>query len=244
MEADRARLDLVTVLLEQPSPEARAVAWAIVNRKAIVAHESGHLAGLIMAGMVPARVVVGTESGKVTTNWDEFTLTRENAPALIKAILAGPICGNDPLPRWPILPKLSDDERGLAALIKLADIDHDRYQELVVETYDMVITPEFRELETLFTHLCEQHSSLDANQIRTLLGPKRVARYIQKETNMQRQLQHKTFKTRWTPHTRGTKSLDDHEAINQAFDATLANLKSAPTETKSQPSIQIKSFEC
>lgn len=176
----------------------RAVATSIVLRRGIVAHEASHAAATVLAGMVPAEIKASPRSGYVRMDWSDFELDAESARAMAKAALAGPIGGDDRLPLWPIMGSLSADERALAALIKFAGVDSkDDYRRLVAETYELATTPEFRDLERLFTVALDRYPSLDADQIRVLLGPGRLAKYIQKESSTMPKLEYKTLSTTW-----------------------------------------------
>jgi hypothetical protein len=148
---------------------------AIVQRERICAHEGRHIAASVLsAGVIPRKAEVWPTGGRVENDWERYQLDAELAARLVPATLAG-LLDEGQAPGWPVLPSLGTDERALAALVDVAGYNREQYERAVVDTWFLMATPEFSQLEHLFAYALEHWGVLTFKDIEGLL------RYIDQE---------------------------------------------------------------
>lgn len=134
------------------------------------AHEAGHAAACMLLG-VPVRLVDAT--GDATTlGRTEHEGADGDPETRMKIILGGLVASAESisdLPAWPLDPDHgTTDERRLALLAKVLDLDAGRYGEIVDEVLALSESPEYKRLHIAIAHALEQHGQLDAIALRRI----------------------------------------------------------------------------
>jgi hypothetical protein len=147
-------------------------------------HEAGHVAGEVMAGHVPASVTADwpepTIAGQMTSDFSDYGVNRDTAPEMIVSILLGPLAAAEPgwPPEWPLDANAADrDVRQLAALADFLGLTEFGWWERIRKAREVASTPDFKRITGLVAAALMKVDSLDASQLRFLLGPDLLQKY-------------------------------------------------------------------
>jgi hypothetical protein len=140
-----------------------------------IAHECGHVVGLLLTGHGVKEVRVDHDYvgqlGRVTV---DFTNSSPDLGYLV-ACLMGPLAAADAPPEWPPDPDAVGDERTLAVLVDYLAIDRDGYQAAIDCAASWLDWHEVKGAIALLTAALDRVPVVDGTQLRELLGP-RLAR--------------------------------------------------------------------
>jgi hypothetical protein len=161
------------------------------------AHEAGHAAGLIWSGRVPLAAAIGPgagldNAGDVTPDLGDDGLTKTMGVDLVLTILLGPLCEITDRGPWPPAFHALDgraahrawsaDQSKLALLVGWLKLDASDYAALVAIAEHLTADPEFKSLHAVIAAGLSRVSKLSGDDLRFLIGPKRVATYLEEGT--------------------------------------------------------------
>ncbi len=153
------------------------------HRKNTAAHEGGHAALLVMCGRLPTRVEANHAElgiwGRVEIAWHGEELDRDAVADLILAIHAGPLYAGATgwPPKWPPDLGADGDEGQLAACVNYLGYDRSDADTAFVRAAALTATKEFNQLAALIARALELAGELDADELRELIGERRLERY-------------------------------------------------------------------
>ena len=163
------------------------------DRERIARHEAGHVAGVIMSGHIPAEATADWPApeiaGLTTSDFTDYGVNRDTAPDLIVAILLGPLAASKPgwPPEWPLDENSEDrDTRQLAVLADYLGLTEYGWYERVRHARQVASTRDFNRIVGLVSSALVKLDVLDASQIRYLIGPDLVRKYIEPATQAER----------------------------------------------------------
>jgi hypothetical protein len=156
-----------------------------VDRRSVARHESGHVAGLIIAcRWLPRRVTADRPAerilGQMELDWATEGLNPKLARGLAIAIVLGPISEGreDWPPAWPLDPDDGDnDARQLGVLADYLKLEEADWGLIVAEARVIATTPTFHRLVGLIGRALELADQLTADDIRHLIGARTCAAY-------------------------------------------------------------------
>jgi hypothetical protein len=156
--------------------------------RATCAHEAGHAAGLVFQGRLPVEIRVDRPTyelaGRVRIDPGEG-LDRDRATDQVVMTLLGPIM--EPQADWPpAFPPDSQSEvndvRALGLLVGYLKLTESDWRELVAAAHRVADDPNFKSMHALIANALEHVPVITGEQLRDLIGPERVARYLNQPT--------------------------------------------------------------
>ena len=165
----------------------------------IASHEAGHASGLIVQGHLPKLVRADNPkldyywSGEVEPDYDQRALDPEMADDLVIATLLGPLAEHGRRwwkaippwpPRWEELSDLLNEEPSdsdgaqVAALVEYAQRDRTQYSAFCGIAIHWLDDSGFKSIHSLIANALVAVPRITGDQLRELIGPKRVERYL------------------------------------------------------------------